>query len=79
MQELLRCLWRDGALLRGTSVRDGQFITYMALSKRREHGTDTWIMYIDLVQAFDTAIHELVYEILRKYGVPEAFDRSHFK
>ena len=32
---------------------DGLFTTYLGLSKRKEHGLETWALLIDLVKAFD--------------------------
>eukprot|EP00978_Attheya_sp_CCMP212_P015928 scaffold41313_cov53-Attheya_sp.AAC.1 len=40
------------------------------LELRRNHNLPTWALFVDLVKAFDTANHALMYRILRKYGVP---------
>jgi hypothetical protein len=40
------------------------------LQLRRNHNLPTWGLFVDLVKAFDTANHTLLYEILHKYGVP---------
>ncbi len=55
---------------RGTT--DGLFTTFIGLRKRKEHGLETWALYIDLVKAFDVekcifALHISCYR---------SFDRS---
>eukprot|EP00978_Attheya_sp_CCMP212_P035773 scaffold157687_cov54-Attheya_sp.AAC.1 len=37
---------------------------------RKHHGKETWSVFVDLVKAFDTADHQLLFAILKKYGVP---------
>ena len=36
----------------------------------RQHGLPTHIAFIDLVKAYDTANHELLLQVLKKYGAP---------
>ena len=52
---------------------DGLFTLRMALCKRREHNIDTWVLFIDLVKAFDSVNHEALFLILQKYGMPDHF------
>eukprot|EP00978_Attheya_sp_CCMP212_P029926 scaffold108265_cov34-Attheya_sp.AAC.3 len=54
--------------LRG--CQDGLFVIRTMLELRRNHNLPTWALFVDLVKAFDTANHALMYRILRKYGVP---------
>jgi hypothetical protein len=42
-----------------------------ALSIRRAHNIDTYVLFVDLVKAYDTVNHTLLFEILKKYGIPE--------
>ena len=37
---------------------------------RRNHDQDTYVAFVDLVKAFDTADHELLIKILARYGAP---------
>ena len=60
-----QCGFRPG---RGCS--DGVFTVKMALRKRREHGLESWVVFIDLVKAFDRVPRELLWDILLKFGVP---------
>jgi hypothetical protein len=41
------------------------------LQIRKQHRVNTWAIFVDLVKAFDTVDHSLVFEILKKYGIPE--------
>jgi exonuclease III len=51
--------------------RDAIFTLRSMLELRRYHNLPTWALYVDLVKAFDTANHELLFKLLAKYGVPE--------
>ena len=35
---------------------------------RRNHDQDTYVAFVDLVKAFDTADHKLLIKILERYG-----------
>ena len=52
---------------------DGLFTAYIGLQKRKEHGLATWVLFIDLVKAFDTVIREVAFAVLRKFGFPDHF------
>jgi hypothetical protein len=41
-----------------------------ALLLRRNHGLESYAVFIDLVKAFDTVNHKLMCQILCKYGLP---------
>jgi hypothetical protein len=56
---------------RGT--RDGIFSLKMALQKRKEHGLSSWVVFIDLVKAFDTVPRDALFTVLKKYGLPDVF------
>jgi hypothetical protein len=50
--------------------QDGTFVLRSALSTRRYHNLPTWALFVDLVKAFDTVNHELLFQLLARYGVP---------
>ena len=50
---------------------DGAYSLRMALWKRREYGLDTFAFFIDLVKAFDTVPRSALWQVLRKFGLPE--------
>ena len=42
------------------------------LTTRRHHGKETYVLFVDLIKAFDTVDHEVLFQILAKYGIPPA-------
>jgi hypothetical protein len=56
--------------LRG--CRDALFIVRSALQIRHKHMLATWVLFVDLVKAFDTIDRELLFEILAKFGIPQS-------
>jgi len=54
---------------------DASFSLRMAVKKRREHGMETWVLLLDLVKAFDRVPRSLLWQVLRKFGVPEKLVR----
>ena len=60
-----QCGFRNG---RGCS--DGSFTVKALLSKMREHNRETWVLFLDLVKAFDMVPRELLWNTSERFGVP---------
>ena len=54
----------------GRSTIDAIFSLKISLMKRKEHGLDTYILFLDLVKAFDKVPREMLWKVLHKFGVP---------
>ncbi len=57
----------------GTSelgCRDGLFTLKALLNVRHNHNLESYVGFVDLVKAYDTTNHELLFHLLEKYGVP---------
>ena len=55
----------------GRSCSDAIFAVKMAMRKRKEHNQETYILFLDLVKAFDRVPRELLWQVLKKSGVPD--------
>ena len=52
---------------------DGSFTLKSLLHLRRQHNLPTYVAFVDLVKAFDTANHKLLIDLLKRYGAPDKF------
>jgi hypothetical protein len=52
---------------------DSLFTTSISLQKRKEHNLQTWVLFVDLVKAFDTVPRDALFAVLRRYGLPNHF------
>ena len=55
----------------GLGCSDGLYTLRSVLTTRRYHNQPTWALFVDLVKAFDTVNHELLFKLLERYGVPK--------
>ena len=55
----------------GKSCADATFSLKTALQTLKEHGKSSYVLFVDLVKAFDSANRELIWLILDRYGVPK--------
>jgi hypothetical protein len=53
--------------------RDGLFTLKALLNARHNHDLASYVGFVDLVKAYDTANHVLLIDILRKYGATPKF------
>jgi hypothetical protein len=50
--------------------QEAQHTIKKALLLRRQHGLETYAIFVELVKAFDTVNHDLLCQILLRYGLP---------
>ena len=59
--------------LPGLGCWDGLFTLKTLLNTRRNHNLASYVGFVDLVKAYNTANHELLLRILKQYGAPPKF------
>jgi hypothetical protein len=55
---------------------DSLFTTSIGLQKRKEQNVETWVLFVDLVKAFDTVPRDALFAVLRRNGLPNHFLHS---
>ena len=53
--------------------RDGLFTLKSLLNAKRNHDLGSYVGFVDLVKAYDTANHDLLFRLLEKYEAPPTF------
>jgi hypothetical protein len=53
--------------------QDGLFVLKTLLTMRKNHNLPSYVTFVDLDKAYDTANHELLLILLEKYGAPPRF------
>ena len=54
----------------GVGCQDGRFTIKTLLQLRHTHNLPTWVLFTDLVKAFNTSNHVLIIKVLQRYGCP---------
>ena len=68
--ELYQIFEDQDGFRRRRGTRDAIFALKMALHRRREHQKDSWVLFIDLIKAFDTVDRPAMLKVLLKFGAP---------
>ncbi len=55
------------------TTTDGIFTMIVGLQKRKEHGLETWTLFIEFFNAFDTVPWEALFAILRRFSSTDHF------
>jgi hypothetical protein len=56
----------------GKGCADATFTLKTALQTLREHDQESWVLFVDLVKAYDTVNREMLWKILTILGVPDS-------
>ena len=54
-----------------TGCINGSFSIKTLLQMRKEIDKSTWVVFVDLIKAFDSINHELLFKLLEKIGIPD--------
>lgn len=54
----------------GCGTIDANWVLRSLLHTRKDQGIDSHILFVDLIKAFDTANHDLLFALLAKYSTP---------
>jgi hypothetical protein len=58
------------------SCQDGLFTLKTLINAHKNHHLPSFVVFVDLVKAYDTVNHDLLLRILEKYGAPPKFVAS---
>jgi hypothetical protein len=72
-QRLNKLVKKNGLKSQFASVgtADAQYVLRTALQLRREHDLESHVLFVDLIKAFDTANHRMLFALLEKFGAPK--------
>ena len=69
--EAARTRWTNG-FLNNKGCTDATFALKLALQSRKEFNLDAWVVFVDIVKAFDTVNQEMLMKILSCCGIPDS-------
>ena len=54
----------------GVGCADGSFVLKTLLHQRKQHNLESFVIFVDLVKIYDTVNHDLLIDVLERYGTP---------
>jgi hypothetical protein len=57
--------------MKGLGCSDATATLKMTLKNLRAANQDSFVLFVDIVKAFDSVNQEMLWKILKKYGIPE--------
>ena len=64
-------LQEQAGFMKGRGCSDATATLKMTLQNLRAANQDSFILFVDIVKAFDSVNREMLWKILEKYGIPK--------
>ena len=64
-------MYSHTGFMKGRGCSDATATLKMTLQNLRAANQDSFVLFVDIVKAFDSVNREMLWKILKKYGIPE--------